>query len=194
MIRSFLPLVLLLACTPPRPPASRPLPAAQDTAEPAKSVVPGRLTGETITGDFDGDGTLESATVVLTKKGEGNPVEDGTPDEYQVQFSNPGIAPLHAGCCEMGLVNEGDLNGDGTDEISLFQAPVNGCTYILRTYSFKSRWKEIIAPLLLPTGCDGVSDSMVQARVFAESGVIYQLETDNNTPEMLLVKKQAVLQ
>ncbi len=190
----LLPLLFLLACTPPAPPAVTPLPAKEDTTPPAKNDIPKVLIGETIDGDFNGDGISESATVVLTKKGEGNPVEDGTPDEYQVQFNNPVMEPLVAGCCEMRLVNEGDLNGDGTDEISLFQAPLNGCSYMMRTYSFKAgNWHQTIEPFLVPTGCDPPADPAVQARVFREGGTIYFLDTDMEEEGMPLVKKKAVL-
>ncbi len=191
----LLPLLLLLACTPTTPPADTPLPAAKDTLSPPKNDTPKRLIGETIEGDFDGDGIPEFATVVLTKKGEGNPVEDGTPDEYQVQFSNPKMEPLVAGCCEMRLVNEGDLNGDGCDDISLFQAPMNGCSYMMRTYSFKDGdWYQTVEPFLVPTGCDPPADPVVQGYLFREVGATYYLETDMSTEEMLLVKKKAILQ
>ena len=103
------------------------------------------LIGEKIQGDFDGDGKNEFAFVTKTKEGEGNPIEDGTPDEYTISFSNPVLKPIIIGCCEAQLINEGDLNQDGKDDFSIFQAPMNGCTYSMTTYSLQnSNWKQII--------------------------------------------------
>ncbi|MCH5597485.1 FEKKY domain-containing protein [Niabella ginsengisoli] len=108
-----------------------------------------RAIGEEIQGDFDGDGKLEFAKAVKVKEGQGNPVEDGTPDEYEIQFSNHKLKPIKAGCCDIRLVNEGDLNNDGSNEFSIFQAPMNGCTYTMTTYSYSNKsWKQIVKPFL----------------------------------------------
>lgn len=149
--------------------------------------------GEKIQGDFNGDGLIDIATVVLVKEGQGNPVEEGTPDEYQIQFSGNILKPINAGCCEILLVNEKDLNNDGTDEISIYQAPSNGCTYTLTTYSFtKEAWKQTVEPLLIPTGCDPVSNEDIQNRVFNENNDIYYYETDLNVENGGLVKRKAI--
>ncbi|MDI3321422.1 hypothetical protein [Pinibacter soli] len=84
--------------------------------------------GEKIQGDFNGDRHMDTATATKIKEGKGNPVEDGTADEYAIQFSETSLKSIDAGCCSICLINEGDLNNDGTDEISIFQAPMNGCT------------------------------------------------------------------
>ncbi|MBN9336985.1 MAG: hypothetical protein J0I88_03945 [Chryseobacterium sp.] len=145
--------------------------------------------GEKIEGDFNGDGQTDFATVVKIKEGEGNPVEDGTSDEYEVRFSDKGIIPIKAGCCNIRLVNEGDLDNDGADEISLFQAPMNGCTYTMTTYSLKNAtWEQIVEPFLIPTGCGDISDSDLQKRVFKENNQIYYYRTDPNDENGKLIK------
>ena len=137
--------------------------------------------GAKIQGDFDGDGKMEEAIAVLTKKGHGNPVEDGIPDEYEIQFSNKKIKSIKANCCEIRLVNEGDLNKDGTDEISIFQAPMNGCSYTMTTYSYKKGiWKPIVKTFLVPTACEKTTNENLQKMIFREKKNIYYLSKDPN--------------
>lgn len=148
----------------------------------------------TIIGDFNGDGHTESAFVVRTKEGHGNPVEDGVPDEYAIQFSDTQLHPININCCEARLFNPGDLNKDGVDEILVFQAPMNGNTFWLNTWTFKShQWKELIKPIIVPTGGDYVSDEDVKKRVFLENDTLYFLAVDPNDENFKLVKKKAVL-
>ncbi|MFB9076967.1 hypothetical protein ACFFLS_22855 [Flavobacterium procerum] len=149
------------------------------------------LVGERIEGDFDGNGKNEFAFVTKTKEGTGNPIEDGTPDEYTISFSDASLKSIIIGCCEVQLINEGDLNQDGKDEFSVFQAPMNGCTYSLTTYSLQnSDWKQVIEPFLIPTGCDGFSFEDLQNRIFIENNIVYKLETDINDESLKLVKKK----
>lgn len=146
--------------------------------------------GEKIEGDFNGDGKRDIAVVIKTKEGKGNPIEDGTPDEYAVRFSDKSFKSINAGCCSIRLINEGDLNNDGRDEISLFQAPMNGCTYSMVTYSFKDgAWQQIVGPFLIPTGCEDISDNDLQKRIVKENNKIYYYETDPNDDEGKLIKK-----
>jgi len=164
----------------------------QTTATEAFS--PAERVGTRVRGDFDGDGKQEYATVVKVKKGEGNPVENGSPDGYEVQFSTPGIKPYPAGCCEIRLVQEGDLNKDGADELSLFQSPENGCVCSMASYSFKKGSATLVVPVfLIPTGCDLVTDEALQQRVVAMQDGIYFYKTDMNDEQMPLVKTKVKL-
>jgi len=145
--------------------------------------------GTSVQGDFDGDGKKEYAFSVLLKEAVGNPMEDGTAAEYAVNFSTEKISTIEAGCCYITLVNEGDLNNDGLDELSLFQAPVNGNTSTMVTYSFKNgKWIEIVASYMVPTREDFLSDEEIQELVFIENGHIYYLDTDMSDENMPLIK------
>lgn len=149
------------------------------------------IIGEKIQGDFNGDRKIDTATAIKIKEGQGNPIEDGTPDEYQIQFSGNGFKPINAGCCDIRLINEHDLNNDGADEISIFQAPMNGCTYSMTTYSFvNGSWKQIVKPFSIPTGCDDISDDDLQKRIFKENKTIYYFHVDPNDGNGKLVKKK----
>jgi hypothetical protein len=92
------------------------------------------------------------------------------------------------------LFNEGDLNGDGTDELSVFQDPMNGNTYMLTTFSLvgKEQWQKIIEPLLIPTE-NYLSDEALQKRIFLEKDTLYFLEVDVNDENFGLIKQKAVL-
>lgn len=152
------------------------------------------LVGAKIEGDFDGDGKNEFATVTKTKQGEGNPIEDGTPDEYTISFSNPSLKAILINCCEATLINEGDLNNDGKDDFSVFQAPMNGCTYSMTTYSVEnSDWKQIIGTFLVPTGCDGFTAEDLQNSIFIENKTVYKMERDPNDESLKLIPKKIEL-
>lgn len=148
--------------------------------------------GVKIQGDFNGDGKTEFAIAKKVKERQGNPVENGTPDVYEIQFSDPKIKPILANCCDIRLINEGDLNNNGTDEISVYQSPINGCTYSMTTYSIiNGKWKKIVDTFLIPTGCETLNDYDLQKRIFKENNTIYYLDTDMTTENSKLVKKKS---
>lgn len=147
--------------------------------------------GRKIQGDFNGDGKIEFATTIKVKEGEGNPVEDGTPDEYEIQFSDKSIKSINVGCCNMKLINEGDLDNNGTDDFSIFQAPMNGCTYSMTTYSLlNGNWIQIVDTFLIPTACENISDFDLQKRIFKENNAIYYYDSDINAENGELIKKK----
>lgn len=151
-----------------------------------------KIIGDKIEGNFLGNGKKITVTAVKVKEGQGNPMEDGTPDQYEIRFSDSKLKPIKAGCCEIILINEGDLNKDGTDEFSIYQAPMNGCTYTLTTYSFiKGNWKKIVDTFMIPTACEGLSYDDMQNRIFRENNNIYYYETDANDENWKLIKRKA---
>lgn len=148
--------------------------------------------GEKIQDNFKGHGKIYVAIAVKIKEGQGNPVEDGIPDEYEIQFSG-NLEAIKAGCCYIRLINEGDLNSDGTDEISLFQSPMNGCTYSMTTYSFlNGNWKKLFNSFLIPTACEQINDEDLQKRIYKEDKCVYFLDTDPNDESGELLKKRVV--
>jgi hypothetical protein len=158
---------------------------------PKPKVRPVLLIGEKISGDFNGDGKQDFAITVKTKERSGNPTEDGTAAEYEIQFPDSGLKSVTVGCCEIILINEGDLTNDGADDISVFQAPANGCVYSMTTYSYTNgNWQQIVKPFLIPTECDGLSSDNLQNRIFKESNVIYFFDTDLNDEQGGLIKRQ----
>ncbi len=143
------------------------------------------LIGDSIYGDFNGDGVFEYAYVALVKEATGgSPIDgSGTPAEYAIKFSNDSITVFPTGCCGMTLINEGDLNGNKTDEISIFQSPMNGCSYDWRTITYRNNaWQDLIEPSLLPSiGCDGIlPKEELQDIVTLEDNVVYRKVVDIN--------------
>lgn len=155
-----------------------------------QNYIENKKIGEIIKGDFDGDGKLETARLVKVKQGFGNPIEDGEPDDYEIQFSSKKMRPIKIGCCEAILVNEGDLNNDKKDEISIYQAPMNGCVYRMQTFTFfKSEWKLVFEPFLYPTACDELTFTEIENLVVKEKDSIFYYTID--TEEWKLIKQKA---
>ena len=151
--------------------------------------------GSSIYGDFNGDGIKEYAFSVQTKSGVGNAIENGTPGSYAVYFSINSIPTIEAGCCEIILINEGDLKGDGADDISLYQAPMNGNTYSLTTLSLKDTvWETIVPLFLIQTGVTPLSPSDLEQRVYSKCGIIYYLDNDVNDENLTLIEQEVRLQ
>ncbi|MCD9855832.1 hypothetical protein LUD75_13995 [Epilithonimonas sp. JDS] len=148
--------------------------------------------GEEIEGHFLGNGKAIVATATKTKEAKGNPIENGTPAEYEIRFSDKKLKPIKIGCCEMTLINEGDLDNNGADDLSVFQAPMNGCTYSMTTYSFiNGNWRKIVDTFLIPTGCESINHNDLQKMIFRENKNIYYLEKDLIDENGKLIKKKA---
>lgn len=158
-----------------------------------ETVAPERTTAnpdESVTGNFTGKETTAMATLI--RKGEGNPVENGSAAVYSLTFSDPNIPALPAGCCAITLINEGDLNGDGLDELGYAQAPMNGCVFDYYVYTFKGgKWNRLIESFQIPTGCEGVARTGLQKKVFKEGNDIYYMKTDVNNENMKEIKIKA---
>jgi len=161
-----------------------------------EAVAPERTTAnpdESVTGRFVPNKDV-TAMATLVRQGEGNPAEDGTAAAYSITFNDPNIPTIPAGCCELILINEGDLDGDGLEELSLSQAPMNGCVFSMATYSFKNgKWKQLIKPFLIQTGCEGTSRADMDKRIIKEGNKVYKMETDVNDEEGKLVKQEVKL-
>lgn len=162
--------------------AAVPAPAPVTAAAPADTV--------RITGDFNGDGITDTAFSVLFAKA----VEENTQDQYIIRFTGhslPHAGPEHG---RQRLVNEGDLNGDGADEISLFGEPLDGCVYIMQTLSFHpGYWSPLTDPWLIPTACEYLSGEDLQQRIFLENGTLFHLTENVNDKGLQLMKRRLPL-
>ncbi len=144
--------------------------------------------------DFNGDGQPDDEITVPVVEGTGNPVEDGTPGKFTIVFNNKTLPDLAVGCCNPTPVGEGDLNGDGAAELSVFQSPMNGCVYTMTTYTFrKGKWEQLFEPFLIPTGCDEITKEEIESLVYTENGKVYILETDVNDEDLKKSPKEVKL-
>ena len=104
----------------------------------------------------------------------------------------PDVRFFRVGCCDGYLINEGDLDGNGTDEITVFQSPVNGCTYRFRTFTCRNgEWTEIIGHHLYPTGCEGYTAEELDDLVSLKDGKVQV--TQREVTEWVLFKKKVTL-
>lgn len=143
-----------------------------------------------IDGDFNGDGNLDTAFGVLLRRA----MEEEGQDEYVIRFSDGSIHQLETGYGEIRLINEGDLNNDGRDDISVYQAPLHGCTYNMNTYSYSGdKWKSITGTWLVLSGCNYLSDEDLQNRIVVEDGTVYYYQEDPNDEHFALQKKEMVM-
>lgn len=136
-----------------------------------------------VEGDFNGDHTADMAYAVAYR---GN--------KYIVRFSTDSLRALPPFEGRVRLVNEGDLNRDGRDEISVFQESLHGCFYYVSTWSYmRGRWKHITKSWVLPYFCDYISDEELQDRIVLEEGTVYYYEADVKDENFSLVKKEMLL-
>jgi hypothetical protein len=129
--------------------------------------------GRRVTGDFNGDGVTDTAyakmkTNAKTKAG-----------SWSLSFSDKTIPPMSLGCCDVVLINEGNLSKGKATAISVFQAPENGCVYRWTTYVLKSgRWTALIPTFLVPTDCENFTRKYLEDKVFEEKGKVYYWDID----------------
>ncbi|MBV7531409.1 hypothetical protein [Chitinophaga sp. sic0106] len=146
---------------------------------------------DTIAGQFSGAGQTDTLFITMVTPNAQEVQEDAeAQDKYIVSFSK-GIPALPVFFGGITIQNEGDLNGDGRDEISVFNEPLHGCTFHCTTWSFNgTEWKQLFSPILIPTGCDPLTDSAMKARVFTEDGKVYRWEEDLNDESFTQEKKE----
>jgi hypothetical protein len=138
--------------------------------------------GQKIVGDFNGDKKLDTAFVTLNKHSKSK--------IYSVSFSDKTIPAISLGCCDIILINEGDLNNDKKTDLSVFQAPENGCVYMWTTYSLRDKkWKQMVGPFLISTDCENFLPKDLEKRVFKENGKVYYWDVDPNDENGKPIKK-----
>ena len=113
--------------------------------EQTDSIIGDSYERDTIQGDFNGDGKIEYAY------SESNPAEYYSLDEVDdgklnnITFSNPTIPVIETEFQIERLTNEGDLNGDGIDEIGFNERAVSRiCRYTVYSLSRTNQWRELL--------------------------------------------------
>ena len=150
------------------------------------------IVGKEIQGNFTGTNKKETARTMIVMNGMNTSTGiDRTKAEYIVAFQGRNVPDIMIKGYESILVNEGDLNGDGMDELSVYSAPLHGCTYIMTTYTFsQGKWKEFIPSFLIPTACENLTDDEIQGKVFKEGKKVYFYETDLNSEDFIQGRKE----
>jgi hypothetical protein len=150
-----------------------------------------------ITGYFNQDANVDTGYgVFYAKKGLEGTGENGIGSDmtyqYIVRFQEYSIKAMPVVTARhIRLVNEGDLNEDGKDEISVFEQSMNTCTYTVSTWSYNNnKWDRISDYWSIPTDCEYISDEELQKRIVLEDGTIYFYETDVSDSNFPLVRKE----
>ncbi|WP_126244875.1 hypothetical protein [Chitinophaga rhizosphaerae] len=158
---------------------------------PTGSTNSGYATDEAIgiSGDFNGDGVIDSAWRELVAPSTGA----DEPSYFAVKFNTGAIPAMDNIEGRFRLINEGDLNGDCRPEISLFQSPLHGTVHYMTTWTLQpAGWKRIAGPWMLPTAGEYQTDAALQARIVRENDTVYYWQEDVNDENFTLLK--AVLQ
>jgi hypothetical protein len=143
------------------------------------------LLGKKVQGDFNGDCKIESLEVYMAKEGFGHPQTDSVYEYNLFKFrcSDKGIQLPDdiSNYPHPQLVNEGDLNNDGSDELSIIDYSTNGTQVDMKVYSFDGKkWKQILSPTIEPgVGTDITLDEL-QKRVYLKDGKICYMNSDVN--------------
>jgi hypothetical protein len=173
MKKIILPALLsLLACSNPK---------NETPMEVVENPAPESVESPKIEADFNGDGKKESAELILTVKGQGNPQtdKDYKLDEYELKFSDDKIPAMKPNCCKPQILLEGNLNSDKTEEISLITYSPNGTQVTMETYTFKdNKWTKLVSPVIEPGVGTDISMDELQRRVFSENNSIFYMNSD----------------
>ncbi|MDD5359553.1 MAG: hypothetical protein PHI79_00295 [Sulfurovaceae bacterium] len=107
-----------------------------------------------ITGDFNGDGAKESVSTIF--KNCKNDIDFQICDCF-LKFSNHKIKSFNIGECDGGgvgadLLNEGDLNGDGADEIGLMRHWPTSAWRAYEIFNVKNKPKKVFGMSLFIGG------------------------------------------
>jgi hypothetical protein len=108
---------------------------------------------ESVQGDFNGDGVIESVWLVPPKVNEEEGECIGDCVAY-MRFSNQSLAEITISDCIGGVPeNLGDLNGDGSDELGLLPYWFTSCwrEYYVWTWNY-GNWRYLVDPIM--THCD----------------------------------------
>ncbi len=141
-----------------------------------------------LTGDFDGDGTVEN---VLMRVLNSNPDE---PFSYSIEFSNPKLTPIEISPMIADgymILNEGDIDGKSGDELSIVVCNMDNAAS-LNLYTFNGKdWNEIAESVNVVCA---IPDKIELTDVLTktDSGV-YAMEFEVLSYDSVIFQKKAVI-
>jgi hypothetical protein len=134
-----------------------------------------------IKGDFNGDKKTDEISIYTTKAESKQPPQNGgTNETCEAKTTLKNIKNLSVlnDCGK--LYNEGDLDGNGTEEFSIVTWSPNGTQASMNTYKIKDgKIVLICSPKLEPGIGTDLTDKMIKDRVYKKSGVIYYKNSDS---------------
>jgi hypothetical protein len=147
-------LTIMLSCAQQKAGPTVAAPQKEDrTIRAQSSTAPGNIPKDSVEGDFDGDGKKEYVWMVSPQIDSTGMGCVGDCDCF-LKFSNPDIPFIKLPDCIGGaIINHGDLNGDGADEIGLLPDWFTSCwrNYYVFTLRHK-KWTNAVDPI--QTNCN----------------------------------------
>jgi hypothetical protein len=135
---------------------------------------------ESIKGDFDGNKTKDIITIYESKPGTELPPQlGGKAAECKVKTSLKNIKNISLlNLCGV-LINEGDLDGNGSDEFSIVTWSPNGTQVSMSTYKIqKGKLILICSPQFEPGIGTDITNKMLNERVYKKNNRIYYIDSD----------------
>lgn len=148
-----------------------------------------------IRGDFDGDGKQEYAWLTSNPKPQ-NKEEDFGECEGEcvciIHFSNKKIVPIKVPQCIDGdLHNEGDLNDDSSDELSLIPSWWTSCWMSCHVYTFQQKkWRKLVPSFSVY--CSHIEDNTDWIRKVKGKSKTVEIQESGWKEESIVLKKQQI--
>ncbi len=142
-------------------------------------------------GDFNGDGKLETATLIKPRLSDADMDCDG-PCTARITFSDQHIPNIIIENCIGGMpINHGDLNENGTDEIGILPEWFTSCWHAYKVYTLiNGKWEYAVKPF--STYCDqweqGVAP-IVKDKAKKGYAIIAYTEANKDYTEFLIKHK-----
>ncbi|RPD39161.1 hypothetical protein [Chitinophaga barathri] len=121
-----------------------------------------------VTGDFNGDRRKDTAYSFMSDS------VNTFYDLCYVRFTSGSLPDLEPTQGRKRLVNEGDLDYDGVDELSAFGEVSPDCSVSHITFSFKKgKWEVFTGPHYLTTSCAPMTDKDLQKCMVLENDTLF---------------------
>lgn len=131
------------------------------------------------TGDFNGDRRRDTAYAFMS----GTPTINSPYEVWNVRFTSGSLPDLKPIDGRTRIINEGDLDYNGTDELSLFSESIHDCSLSLTTFTIeKGKWVVFTGPRNLGMDCSPLTDEDLQKRLVLENDtlIFWRGERTNN--------------
>ncbi len=161
----------------------------QNRAKKANEV-PTPTKEDSVKGDFNGDGKLETAWLVPPEILENDSCPGGC--NSLIKFSDPSIPPITVERCIGGHPdNLGDLNKNGTDELGISTEWFQGCWNSYNPYTLKNgKWIYAVEPF--STHCNQWEEGVVPIEIDKKKPGHVLIRYSQSTDEAIVVKTKSV--
>ncbi|THU31594.1 hypothetical protein FAM09_28640 [Niastella caeni] len=155
-----------------------------------------------VTGNFDGDNIPDTGNLVLVRiirheleqeevqlKGEEDDHEDTATYNYSLRFGGNRLGEIKdITGVEVAVTNEGDLNHDGKDEISVFSIHKITCFTDLTCYTFRNGGWVVLDEMQFHS-CSSLDENELQSHIIMKDSVPWYYENSEAKGNRLQLKQ-----